>query len=310
MQTALLKHLVVFGCGYVGGEVARQALERGFRVTALTRNLEKAATLRSAGVQVIVADLATDLWHARLPSEVDYVLNAVSAGGGGIEGYRHSYVAGMESMVRWASQRPAIHTVVYTGSTSVYPQDHGVRVDETASTEAASELPQVLLAAEQVVLKAASTSAEGSGLPNPKTPISRAFVLRLAGIYGPGRHHLVDQVRSGSVSGRGEHHMNLAHRADIAAAIWSALEAPPSVTGGVFNVVDDGAATKQEVVAWLAQQLGLPVPEFTGVPVAGRRAITPDRIIDNQKLKSLLGWTPSFPTFREGYKNMLALGSE
>ena len=308
MQTASRKHLVVFGCGYIGGEVSRQALERGFLVTALTRNPEKAATLRAVGVRVIVADLATDLWHARLQSEIDYVLNAVSAGGGGIEGYRHSYFAGMESIVRWATQRSSINTIVYTGSTSVYPQDKGVRVDERASTEAVSELPRVLLAAEQVLLKAASTSIEDSEPTTRKPAFNRAFVLRLAGIYGPERQHLIDQVRSGLVSGRGDNHLNLVHRADIAGAIWSAFESPSSVSGGVFNVADDGAATKQEIVAWLAQELGLPVPVFTGVPVAGRRAITPDRIIDNQKLKSILGWRPSFPTFREGYKNMLALG--
>jgi nucleoside-diphosphate-sugar epimerase len=67
---------------------------------------------------------------------------------------------------------------------------------------------------------------------------------------------------------------------------------------------------KREIVAWLAQQLGVPEPVFSGTPAAGRRTITPDRLIVNAKLKSVLGWNPHYPTFREGYKNMLALGSE
>ena len=46
------KRLVVFGCGYVGGAVAREARERGMRVTALTRNAAKAIPLREAGIEV------------------------------------------------------------------------------------------------------------------------------------------------------------------------------------------------------------------------------------------------------------------
>ena len=82
------------------------------------------------------------------------------------------------------------------------------------------------------------------------------------------------------------------------------------VPGGLFNVADDGAAPKREITSWLAQQMGLPAPAFTGAPAAGRRAVTPDRVIVNARIKAVLGWRPRYPTFREGYKNRLALGSE
>ena len=124
-------HLVIFGAGYVGGEVARQALARGYRVTALTRNADKARALADVGVYVIVDDLASENWHLNLPDGADFVLNCVSSGGGGPEGYRHSYVEGMRSILEWASQVP-VGTLVYTSSTSVYPQDGGVRVGEDA----------------------------------------------------------------------------------------------------------------------------------------------------------------------------------
>jgi nucleoside-diphosphate-sugar epimerase len=62
---------------------------------------------------------------------------------------------------------------------------------------------------------------------------------------------------------------------------------------------------KGEITAWLAAQLGLPAPRFTGEPAAGRRTVTPDRIIANTKLKSTLGWQPRYPTFREGYREIL-----
>ena len=297
------RRLVIFGCGYVGSEVARQAIERGLRVTALTRNAEKAEQLKATGVQTVVADLASNDWHAAIAEGADFVLNAVSSGGGGVSGYWNSYVGGMKSVLAWAAANQPLGTLVYTSSTSVYPQDGGVLVDETSSTEGVGELPQILLAAENC-LRDACSPATGH------EPFQRCFILRLAGIYGPGRHHLVDQVRSGVVSGRGEHHLNLAHRDDIVSAIWSAFEAPMNVPGGLFNVADDGAAPKGEITSWLAQEMGLPAPTFTGVPAAGRRAVTPDRIIVNARIKSVLGWRPRYPTFREGYKNRLALRSE
>lgn len=291
--------MVIFGCGYVGSEVARQAVRRGIRVTALTRNEGKAAALRAQGLEVLVAGLSTDDWHAAAPSSADYVLNAVSSGGGGVDGYRRSYLEGMKSILGWARGLSSAGTLVYTSSTSVYPQDGGVRVDETASTEPNNELAAILLEAEQLARQAGA-----SGI------FRRSFILRLAGIYGPTRHHVLDQVRSGNVAGRGTHRLNLAHRDDIAAAIWAAFDAPQTVLGGTFNVADDGAASKLEVANWLAEQVGVSPPTFTGVPATGRRAVTPDRIIENARLKAVLGWQPRFPTFREGYKNMLALGSD
>ncbi|MEO7599896.1 MAG: NAD-dependent epimerase/dehydratase family protein [Opitutus sp.] len=301
------KRLVVFGCGYVGTAVAQEALRRGLNVTALTRNPEKAASLREQGIAVQLGDLASREWHARIPGGADYVLNAVSSGGGGVDGYRNSYVDGMHSIADWATAGGGVGTIVYTSSTSVYPQDHAAIVTESDKTEGSGELPQLLIEAEKILL-----SEDWSNSSSNKKPgsIRRGFVLRLAGIYGPGRTHLIDQVRSGSVSGNPDHHLNLAHRDDIARAIWATFESSPSLDGGIFNVADDGAARKGEITEWLAQQLRVPAPTFTGLPVAGRRAVTPDRIISNAKLKAVLNWQPLFPTFREGYKNMLALNTE
>ncbi len=287
------KRLVILGCGYVGTAMARKARASGLRVIALTRNEAKAAALRAEGVETVVADLAGDAWHTRIPGEADLVLNCVSSGGGGIEAVRRSYIGGMESLLAWARTRGAPGTIVYTGSTSVYPQGGGVRVDETAPTAGAGERAQSLLEAE-----ARLRSGVGAG--------GRWFILRLAGIYGPGRHRLLDQVRAGQVAGRGEHQLNLIHRDDIVAAIWAAFAAAPAVAGGIFNVADDSAATRAEIAMWLAGRLGVAVPRFTGEPMPGRTVVTPDRIIANGRIKAQLGWRPAFPGFREGYENILS----
>ena len=289
------RRLVIFGAGYVGSAVAREAAKLGLLVTALTRNPAKVAALAAAGCEVVVDELASDAWHRKIPGRADFVLNCVSSGGGGIEGYLRSYVEGMQSILAWARTSGGVGTVLYTSSTSVYPQSGGTRVDETASTEGAGDTARILLKAEELLR---STTPE---------LVRRWFILRLAGIYGPERHHLLDQLRAGETefSGRGEHRLNLIHRDDIVAAILSAFAAPPKLSNQIFNVADDAASPKSEVVNWLATRLGCATPRFTGTAVVVRRAVTPDRVIANDKIKAALGWSPRYPDFRAGYDGLL-----
>jgi nucleoside-diphosphate-sugar epimerase len=287
------KHLFVAGCGYIGRAVAGAAMREGARVTALTRNPETAAALREAGVAVIVADLASDAWHRQCGEAPDLLLNCVSSGGGGLEAYRRSYVEGMASLAAWAARVGPVGTAVYTSSTSVYPQDGGQSVDEQAPTSGGSERAELLLEAEAT-------------LQNANDAWRRWFVLRLAGIYGPGRHHLLDQVASGEVAGVGDHRLNLIHRDDAVAAILACLGAPATMGSGVFNVADDGAARKAEVAGWLAAQAGLPAPRFTGAGGSLRRPVVPDRVILSAKLRAKFGWRPKYPTYREGYGSFLS----
>jgi nucleoside-diphosphate-sugar epimerase len=290
------KRLVVFGAGYVGGTVAREAVRLGLRVTTLTRNSGTARALVAEGIEVVTAELSTDGWHARIPGGADFVLNCVSSGGGGAEAYRRSYVDGMQSVLAWAKSSGGVGTLLYTSSTSVYPQSGGARVDEQASNEGASETAQILLEAENLLRAASAEVAQ------------RWFILRLAGIYGPGRHSLLDHLRvvGTEFRGRGDHRLNLIHRDDIIAAILTAFAAPPKkITNEILNLADDGAATKAEVAGWLAEQLGCRAPSFTGAPMAGRRDVAPDRVIANDKIKAVLGWRPHYPDFRAGYRAIL-----
>lgn len=293
------KRLVVFGAGYVGGALARDAVARGMRVVALTRNAEKARALAKAGVEVIVAELASSAWHAQIGA-AELAVNCVSAGGGGIAGYRESYVAGMRSILEWSQKRASVGAgageekrrrhFVYTSSTSVYPQSGGAVVRESDPTAPnADEKAQILREAETLALR-----------------VPGGCVLRLAGIYGPGRHHLIDQLRAGArtFAGQGEQHVNMIHRDDAVRAIWAVLQTsePARAHGKIFNVCDDHAASRAEVIGWLAEQLGLEtLPLFSGVAAEGRRGSLLDRVICNKKIKTQLGWQPHFASFREGY---------
>ena len=305
------RRLIVFGAGYVGGALARMAVAAGWRVTALTRNPETAEALRAAGCAAVVSRLeAEDWWDApEMRAGAARVAVTVAAGGGGAEGYRRSYVDGLANVVAWArrslergpgslergaggEERGAGH-LIYTSSTSVYPQGGGARVTEAAPVGGEAETTRALVEAEEIA----------AAWPGPAT------ILRLAGIYGPGRTYLVEQVRRGEASGNPEAHLNLIHRDDILAACAAAW-ARGAAGAGIFNLADEGAATKGEVVAWLAARLGVGLPRFTGAPAGGRRAVTPDRIIDAALARATLGWRPARPTFREGYAEVLAASGE
>jgi nucleoside-diphosphate-sugar epimerase len=297
-QANLPESVMIFGCGYVGTALAEVLLRAGVRVGALTRNPEKAAHLRELGVsEVLEAELASEAWHAGLTSSYAAVVNCVSSAGGGLEGYRRSYLEGQRSILRWAKPSQ-VRTFLFTSSTSVYPQDGGVGVDEIADTTGAPDTGQVLLQAERLLSDAAAL-------------FECWYVLRLAGIYGPGRHYLLDQLRAGSavIAGSGDYTLNSIHRDDVVAAICAALSGAGAQKSGIYNIADDCPETKATVLHWLAGELGMVPPHFDPAQVSPRMqrrgGRMPDRKILNQHAKARLGWIPRYPDFRAGYRAIL-----
>lgn len=291
------KRLVILGCGYVGSAVAQAAVAAGARVEALTRNPEKAALLRAQGLaKVVVAELSSDDWHAQIEGGADFVVNCVSSGGGPT-GYHQSYLAGMASILAWAAKggKP-VGTLLYTSSTSVYPQGGGAVVEETAPAGGATPNGKIIRESE-ILLQSA-----------PVTSCRRWFVLRLAGIYGPQRHHLLNQLREGATTlgGSGAHHLNLIHRDDIVTAVMACLHAPGEIGNRIYNVADLEPAFRADVVRWLADQLQRPMPGFDGVAGVRRGGEPmPDRIISSGKIQRELGWRPQYPDYRAGFGAIL-----
>lgn len=288
--------VLIVGCGYVGTALAQRLLSLGARVGALTRNPQQVAHLRSMGVhECLVADLDDPHWIEQVRGDYRILVNCVSSAGGGLAGYKKSYVDGQMVALSWA-QAQGIERYLYTSSTSVYPQQQGERVDSSAATQPASETAQCLLQSEDLVMQSAGA-------------FERYFVFRLAGIYGPGRHFLLDQLRQGAgvIAGRGDYTLNLIHRDDIVELLILALHAP--ARSGIYNVADLGAAHKAEVLAWLAQQTGQPLPRFDPTlssPRLRRRSGTiPDRVICSHQTQQAFDWQPCYRDYRMGYAALL-----
>lgn len=300
--------ITIFGCGYVGSALAQEALKRGWRVRALTRNEDKARLLEGLGAEVLVADLADRNWHRKWPERGDYLINTVSAASRSIDGYRHSYLEGMKSVIGWAAGGSTAAQLVYTGSTSVYPQTDGSDVTESdTGFDAAGLRPsaEVLLEAEDL-------------LQEPLPGIRRAFVLRLAGIYGPGRHYLLDQLREGKLefAGSGDYWVNLIHRDDIVSAIFAALQSSDRVTDRIFNVSDGHPVLKQDLVQWLANALELGRTTFNPDRKTARQISRsdgagrmPHRVVRVDRIQQQLNWEPSYVNFKAGYA-ALGVGSD
>lgn len=282
------RRVLVLGCGYAGRAILDRAAVGGAVTCGLTRNPETAAGLSGGGHAAVVADLGEPDWSRGLPpGSWDVVVCSVSGGGYDTRAYRQTYVETQQRVSEWASRALPGH-YLYTGSTGVYPQDDGSWVDET-SMVGSSPRADLLLEAEAVALAVPVKSV--------------VTVLRLAGIYGPGRRGTLDRLREGAdeVQGRAEAHVNLIHRDDVAGAVESALRAGLAASG-VFNVSDGHPPRRGDMVAWLCRRLGRPVPAFAGSGARGGA----DRRISPERAERVLGWRPQVPDFRAGYDAILA----
>lgn len=296
---------LIIGTGYVGLPLGAKLVRRGHEVFGLRRNRDAAGELEAAGIRPIFADITNPEELAELPREFDWVVNCVASGGGGVEDYKRVYLEGMQNIVAWLAPtgRPALRSftaegtrdagaprVVYTSSTSVYGQSDGSEVDEASATEPVADTARVLLKAERLLMDAA------------RLRTFSALVLRVAGIYGPGRGYWFKQFVNGEarLDVKGERVLNMIHRDDVVGCIIAALER--GKPGNVYNAADDEPVSQSELFSWLANYLHKPMPASApdNHETARRRGATSKRVL-NRKLKAELGYCFKYPTFREGF---------
>lgn len=281
--------VLIIGCGYVGIPLGATLAGQGHEVTGLRRSAAAAAELRAAGIQPVQADVSDPAALAVLPPQYDRVVFCAAASGGAPEDYRRTYLEGIRNVLNWLAPRPP-RRLVYTSSTGVYAQNDGSVVTEDSPAQAATPAAEVLLATEQELL----TAARDRNFP--------AVILRLSGIYGPGRGYWLRQFLAGEarLEGDGRRVLNMIHRDDVVGAILAALER--GQPGRIYNVTDDEPVTQRDLFAWLARTLNRPLPPSLPAesPVSRRRGLTSKRV-SNARLRTELGWTPRYPTFREGF---------
>lgn len=280
--------VLIVGCGYVGQPLGAELVRQGHQVFGLRRNASASGELTAAGIQPLFADITQPETLAKLPREFDWVVNCAAAGGG-VEDYRRVYLTGNRNLLAWLQPAPP-HKYVYTSSTSVYAQNDGSLVTETDPATPATETGKILVATENLLRSAAAED---------KFP---AVILRVAGIYGPGRGYWLRQFLAGEarIEGTGERFLNMIHRNDVGGAIIAALGG--GIPGSILNAVDDEPVSQLDLFTWLANRLGKPLPPSVPEPATEtRRRGATNKRVSNRRLKQETGFQFKYPTFREGY---------
>jgi len=271
-----MPRVFIAGCGFAGLAAARLLHGRGWEVVGGTHSEESAAALAGEPFPVVACDIADREAVLALPElrGCEAVVHCASSGRGGAEAYERVYLNGARNL----SDAVPMGRLLFTSSTSVYAQVDGSWVDEESPAEPDRDTGRLLRETESLVV------ARGGA------------VVRLAGIYGPGRSVLLRKFFSGAavLEGGGERWINQVHREDIASGLACILEGGER---GVFNLSDDRPVTQRELYAWLSERFGMPLPPAGPVDLNRKRGWTHKRV-SNAKLRAL-GWAPRFRSFFE-----------
>lgn len=288
------KRALIVGCGYVGLPLGHELVRQGHKVFGLRRSDAADEELRAAGIEPLRGDITKPETLAPLPRDFDWVVNCAATRGGTVEEYRQLYAIGNFNLVEWLRAAPP-RKFVFTSSTSVYGQNDGSVVVETDPVAPEAETAPVLVETENLLFAA---------YEKLKFPV---VIMRLAGIYGPGRGYWLKQFLSGQarLDGDGSRLLNMIHRDDVVGAIIAALEGAPACS--VYNTVDNEPVTQREIFEWLAAKLNQPMPPSAPLDADPnrKRGVTNKRV-SNLRLKQQLGFKYKYPTFRQGYTAELA----
>ena len=276
---------LIVGCGDVGSRLARQLLAQGWQVSGLRRSVDQLPE----GVRPIAADLSDrrqpEAWPECTP---DYLVYCVAANQHDEAGYQAAYVEGLRHVLGWLERNgQAPRRLLFVSSSSVYAQQDGEWIDETASTAPEGYSGKVMLEAERLALE--------SDIP--------ASIVRLTGIYGPGREWLLSQVRQGyRVAEEPPLYGNRIHAEDAASLLAHLLQSDAQgvALDDCYIGVDDDPAPLADVVAWLRGYLG--VTEWSDEQRVRR---TGSKRCSNARARAL-GWVPQYPSYKEGYAAILA----
>lgn len=263
---------LIAGAGDLGRRIAHGLRDEGAEVTCIVRRP------RPDDPHARALDLTHPL-VAPFDGEFDVLLHCLSPAHRDEASYRAVYVDALRHLLM---ALPTVSRVVFVSSAAVYGDHGGAWIDEAADCLPAAFSGRALLDAEQV---AGSFGHE-------------ALVLRLGGIYGPGRDMRLRRVRSGEPLAVSDppRYTNRIHVDDAAAA---AVHLIGQDATGVFNLVDDLPAPEPDVLDWLAERMGVPrLARTEAAPAPDNRRIV------NAKLRRS-GFALRHADFRSGYDALL-----
>ncbi len=272
-----MKHLLCLGFGLSAQSLADRLDPSQWKITGTSRSDAGVRAIAARGYEGVRFDALAGFLES-----VTHVVSSVPPDDLGDPVLRRfgSALAAQAKQFRW---------VAYLSTTGVYGDHEGGWVDEDTPFQPATERGHRRVAAET-----AWRNIEGLPL----------HVFRLAGIYGPGRNQLLSLqagkaqrvIKPGQVFSR-------IHVADIAGILLASMAKPEP--GRAYNCADDEPCPPQDVVAYGATLLGLPIPpdiSFSDAQLSdmGRSFYAESKRVSNARIKSELGYVLHYPTYREG----------
>lgn len=282
--------IFIFGAGYSARAFAGQNRDFG-RFAGTTRSQDKFEALRQAGIEPLIFDgTPTPEIEAVLAETTHLVVSiAPETAGDPVLQATHDLIMTRMPALRWTG---------YLSTVGVYGDHGGAWVDENAECRPVSDRSTLRLQAEQ----AWQSLGRETGLP--------VAVLRLSGIYGPGRNAFVN-LRDGTAKRliKPDQVFNRIHRDDISGALRHLAERR---IGGIFNITDDLPAPPQDVVIYAAALMEVPPPPETDFATAllspmARSFYGENKRVSNAAIKAT-GYSFRFPDYHAAFDHMWASG--
>lgn len=255
-------NIAIIGCGYVGSAIAQHWKACGHHVTACTRQSSRVPTLKTIAGNAIV--IQSNLYNVLSDCQAILLCMAPES----TDQYENAYLETTRSLIRTLPQLPHLKQILYTSSTSVYGDHQGNLVDENTVLAPQSQNAQILIEAEQTLLRAEKLGRE-------------VCIFRLGEIYGPGREiaERLKRMSGKSFPGNGSNITNLIHLEDIVGALDFSLNKHLT---GIYNLCNDLHIPRKEFYHQICKNKGLsPVTWNPSQPSlhAG------NKIVSNKKLK-------------------------
>ena len=283
-----MQKVFIAGCGYIGRRIAQSYMESGVGVTCMVRSQELASGLETDGFNAIIFSLDDPEAIPTLSLSDTVLFYLVPPPGGGITDSRaRNFIAHISE-----TEKPT--KIVYMSATSVYKSVSGDIVTEESPTSPDSAMGKRRLDAEAAFLEYGAAQ---------NVPI---IILRVSGIYGPGRLPLMQISQRQPLLNENESGpSNRIHADDL--AMVSIAAAKNAVGGDIFNISDGHPSSMTSYFNACADALGLPRQPQVTLGEA-RLVMSPlmlsyvsqTRVVDNRKMLERLKVKLRYETLTEG----------
>jgi nucleoside-diphosphate-sugar epimerase len=305
-------HVFIAGAtGAVGRTLIPTLIADGHTVTGTTRSEAKARALHALGARAVIMDGLdrTSVFEAVTGAEPDAIVHQMTALGGDLDLRNIDKTFAVTNRLRTEGTAHLLAAGEAVGAERFVAQSFAgwpsARTGGPVKTEADPLDPDPPRGSREThaAIRRLEDLVTGAG----------GIVLRYAGFYGPGTGlapggDQLEMVRKRRfpLVGDGGGVWSFVHTDDVATATVAALELGSD--GEIYNVCDDDPAPVREWLPLLARSVGARPPRRLPVwfvrRVAGPAAVammTEARGASNAKAKAELGWTPAWPTWREGF---------